>query len=116
MPLSVKKYLREEGPKDVFVSYATSWEIAIKFSAGRLKLPETPKEFVRSRISRTGWLHLPIELEHVLDVATLPWFHRDPFDRLLISQARAESLSILTDDSAFKKYDVDCVSFADLAR
>jgi PIN domain nuclease of toxin-antitoxin system len=69
---------------------------------------------VRDRISRSGWLHLPIELEHVLDVATLPQFHGDPFDRLLISQARAENMSILTEDPTFKRYEVACANFADL--
>ena len=110
----MKKFLRGGQPKDVFISYATSWEISIKFGQGRIKLPDKPREFVQSRILRSGWLHMPIELEHVLDVWRLPLIHRDPFDRLLVSQAQIEQIPILSEDPAFKKYDVECITFSDL--
>lgn len=113
VPASVKSFLRDDAKREVYFSYASSWEIAIKFGRGKLTLPQSPDEFVRSRISRAGWLHLPIELDHVLDVFKLPGIHNDPFDRLLISQAKAEKMSILTVDPRFSDYDVDCVGFAD---
>lgn len=114
VPPSVKSLLRDDPKTEVYFSYASSWEIAIKFGRGKLSLPQPPDDFVRSRVSRAGWLHLPIELDHVLNVFKLPSVHKDPFDRLIISQARIEKMSILTTDPRFSDYDVDCVKFSDL--
>lgn len=114
VPMNVKSFLRDDPKTEVYFSYASSWEIAIKFGRGKLSLPQPPDDFVRSRISRAGWLHLPIELDHVLNVFRLPDVHKDPFDRLIISQAKTEKMSILTADPRFAGYDVDCVKFSDL--
>lgn len=114
IPEKVKLFLRDDPTREVYFSYVSSWEIAIKFGLGKLSLPQPPDDFVRSRVSRAGWLHLPIELDHVLEVFKLPGIHKDPFDRLIISQAKSEKMSILTVDPRFFDYDVDCIGFSDL--
>lgn len=116
IPPTVKSFLREESGIEVYFSHVSSWEIAIKFGLGKLSLPQPPDEFVRSRISKAGWLHLSIELDHVLNVFRLPSIHNDPFDRLIISQARAEKMSILTADPRLSEYDVECIRFSDLTK
>ena len=102
----VENLLEDTLSNEIFVSYATAWEISIKYGTGKLKLPEVPEIFVPDRIRRAGFLHLPIEIQHVLRVHNLPPIHRDPFDRLMISQASVENLTILTADPDFAKYEV----------
>ena len=114
VPAKVKAFLRDDPKTEVYFSHVSSWEIAIKFGRGKLSLPQPPDDFVRSRIAKAAWLHLPIELDHVLNVFRLPAIHKDPFDRLLISQAKAENMPILTSNPRFSDYDVDCVKFSDL--
>lgn len=92
---------------DLVLSAASSWEIAIKYSLGRLPLPAPPAEYVLERIETSGVTPLPIEHTHALWVAGLPSHHRDPFDRLLIAQAQLEELAILTADRQFEPYDVE---------
>ncbi|MEP7379528.1 MAG: type II toxin-antitoxin system VapC family toxin [Chloroflexota bacterium] len=90
-------------------SAATSWEIAIKWTLGRLPLPEPPAMYVPERIRQFNAIGMAIEHAHALQVATLPRHHRDPFDRLLIAQAQLESLPIVTADPEFDAYDVEVV-------
>jgi PIN domain nuclease of toxin-antitoxin system len=93
----------------LFLSAASSWEIAIKYALGKLPLPEPPGAYVPSRMQRSGTTGLAVEHAHALQVASLPPHHRDPFDRLMIAQAMAESLSVLTADDAFARYDIAIV-------
>jgi len=92
---------------ELFLSSASSWEIAIKYSIGKLPLPMPPSEYVPSRMATSGTSALPVLHAHALHVATLPRHHGDPFDRLLIAQARLEELSILTVDRQFAAYEVE---------
>ncbi len=101
--------LFEETRKPLFLSAASSWEIAIKVSLGKLKLPEPPTSFVPSRLAATGIRPLAIEHAHALRVAELPAHHADPFDRLLIAQAQLEGMTILTADPAFSRYEVETI-------
>ncbi len=94
----------------LLLSAASSWEIAFKWSAGRLTLPEPPDAYVPSRMQRTGVAGLAVEHTHTLQVANLPPHHRDPFDRLLVAQAQVERLTILTADPLFDAYDVPVIS------
>ncbi len=94
---------------DVFLSAASSWEIAIKYQIGKLQLPSPPDEFIPPRLLRDGITPLPIEHRHVFAVAHLPRHHRDPFDRLLIAQALAEKMTIFTADTKLDLYDADCI-------
>ena len=102
----VKSFLQDTLNNEIFVSHATAWEISIKYGIGKLKLPDVPEVFVPDRIRRAGFLHLPIEIQHVLRVHNLPLIHKDPFDRLMISQSNVENLTILTADPDFAKYQV----------
>lgn len=97
----------EDPATERLISAAVGWEIAIKHGLGRLHLPEPPERWVPSRIHRGAMVALPIELTHVLGVASLEHHHRDPFDRLLISTARSLQVPIVTADPVFARYDVE---------
>src|SRR5262245_39564542 len=101
--------LVEDTANALYLSTASAWEIAIKFGLGKLRLPDPPAVYLPSRLTFLGMQVLVIELSHVLRVASLPPHHRDPFDRLLVAQAQAEDLAILTSDPAIRAYDVDVV-------
>lgn len=88
----------------VFVSAATAWEIAIKQAKGKLTAGD-----VEAAIEENRFRSLAIEVVHGIIAGGLPAHHRDPFDRVLIAQAQHESLSIVTDDVAFERYDVGLV-------
>src|SRR5205823_6439688 len=82
----------------VLISPATYWEIAIKVSAGKLNLGGPYEPFVLGHIRRNGFTILPIRIDHAAVVATLPLHHRDPFDRMLVAQALAEQIPLLSRD------------------
>jgi len=88
-------------------SAASSWEIAIKSDLGRLKLPTSPARFVPERLAEDGIDALPIQHSHALGVAGLPRHHADPFDRILIAQARLERCTLMTADPQLTAYEVD---------
>lgn len=99
-------FLKDTITNEIFVSFATAWEISIKYGIGKLKLPDVPEIWFPDRIRRAGFQLLPIEFQHTLRVHKLPPIHRDPFDRLLISQADSENLTIVAEDPNFSKYQV----------
>jgi PIN domain nuclease of toxin-antitoxin system len=99
--------LIEDPVTDLLLSSASSWEIAIKYELGRLPLPLPPAEYVPDRMATSGVTPLPVHHAHALEVAELPPHHRDPFDRLLIAQARIEGVPLLTADSQLDAYDVE---------
>jgi PIN domain nuclease of toxin-antitoxin system len=88
------------------VSIASCWEVAIKVSTGKLKLGESASTFLPREIVQNNFDLLPISLEHATAVESLPMHHRDPFDRLLISQTTIEKLSIISIDPVFDPYGV----------
>ncbi len=88
------------------LSLVSSWEMAIKLSLGKLKLPDAIERFVPDQLAANGFSQLPIDFRHVARVATLAFHHRDPFDRLLVAQAIEEKLPIITSDPLFAKYGV----------
>lgn len=91
---------------EVFLSVVSAWEITVKHSANKLPLPQKPDLFVRKQ--REGHLlaSLPLLEPHVLTLIKLPSIHHDPFDRMLVCQAVAEGLIILTPDEAISQYPV----------
>jgi PIN domain nuclease of toxin-antitoxin system len=93
----------------LLLSAASSWEIAIKCALGRLTLPDEPARYVPDRMRRSAVDGLAVAHAHALAVATLPPLHRDPFDRLLVAQARLEGLPIITADPAIRRYEVDII-------
>jgi PIN domain nuclease of toxin-antitoxin system len=94
---------------ELYLSAASSWEIAIKCALGKLSLPETPEHFVPSRLIRDGILGLAIDHIHALRAGTLPRHHGDPFDRMLVAQAQVEKLSLISADEKFALYDVKVI-------
>lgn len=88
-------------------SAVSGWEIAIKAGLGKLELPDPPAKFVNEQLSKNDLEVLPIHLRHALGVYGLPDHHRDPFDRLLISQALVERLPILSADPEISRYPVE---------
>jgi PIN domain nuclease of toxin-antitoxin system len=91
---------------DALVSVASCWEMAIKASLGKLMLSAPVDRFLAEQLAENNFELLHIELAHVTRVASLPWHHRDPFDRLLAAQALDEGLPIVSADPVFRKYGV----------
>ncbi len=87
-----------------YVSIASLWEITIKVSRGNLELVGNIEEFIQCRVVDTGFHILPIRTEHLTTLRRLPFHHKDPFDRLIISQGLSEQLPILYTDKAFEAY------------
>ncbi len=91
-----------DGRSFVYVSAATAWEIAIKVKLG--KLPSPPS--LEALLKDNRFFELPISIAHAEVTKELPLLHRDPFDRLLIAQAKSERLVLITRDAMFSNYDV----------
>jgi len=92
---------------ELLLSAASLWEIALKVRAGKLALPEEP-EFFREHMTKLGIAGVaPIEARHVYGVFALPDHHRDPFDRLLVAQCRAEGLPLVASDRLLRRYAVE---------
>lgn len=88
-----------------FVSIASIWEIAIKISLDKFKFDKGFKKFL-DMIVNNGFDIIPITFDHAMTVSTLEFIHRDPFDRLIISQALTDNLTVITKDESFQKYNV----------
>lgn len=97
----IKRSIDEE--IDVFVSAATVWEVAIKQSLGKLVAPVDLPEKIRDSELR----NLPITADHAIAAGRLPLIHGDPFDRMLVAQARSDGLTLVTRDNALGTYDVE---------
>ena len=97
----------QRGDEDLYLSAASSWEIAIKTQLGKYDLPDVPSRYVPKRLAEQGIHPLSVLQSHALRVHDLPLHHRDPFDRLLIAQAVEEKMTILTADRIFAKYPVE---------
>ena len=93
---------------EVFVSIASLWEIAIKTSIGKLRLTRSLSD-VFQQLSTQSIELLNIAPGHVLQVASLPFHHRDPFDRMIVAQAKVEFLTVVTVDSQFNSYGVKVI-------
>lgn len=89
-----------ERTNDVFVSAVTVWEIAVKRRAGRIAFAGE----IAEEIKKQGFQALPIAVQHAEAVEHLPVLHRDPFDRMLVAQAMAEGMTLLTVDAQIIKY------------
>ncbi len=91
---------------ELYVSVASLWEVVIKTGLGKLNLPDPAETFWQRQTRDSGIVALVIRPEHVLDVAALPDVHRDPFDRLLVAQARVDGLTLVTADRKVRAYPV----------
>lgn len=91
---------------EVYLSVASAWEMSIKAGLGKLALPDNLETGIEARLRQFDIALLPISLSHVVGVRDLPMHHRDPFDRMLVAQARAEGLTLVTNDPLLERYDV----------
>ncbi len=103
VPESVRARLRDPD-EPVFLSAVSAWEICVKHRLGKLPLPIAPSDYVPDRRKRLGIAPLPLEELDALSVAKLPSLHRDPFDRMLVSQAITRGLTLVTPDPAVRAY------------
>jgi PIN domain nuclease of toxin-antitoxin system len=103
------KELISDPQNSIWVSAASIWEIAIKTSLRRPDMSGDLQARIPDDLERHGFRDLPIMVRHALAVRSLPLHHRDPFDRMLIAQARCEDLTLLTADPAIMAYDVRAI-------
>jgi PIN domain nuclease of toxin-antitoxin system len=89
------------------MSTVNVWEISIKSSLGKLPMPPDGPRRLRAVADSTRFAVLPVTVEHAFAVRDLPWHHRDPFDRLLVAQARTEGMTLVSDDEVLSRYGVD---------
>ena len=95
-----------ESEVGLLISTASLWEIAIKFSIGKLILPDSFENFIPSQIHQNDIEILPVTLFHLEKVSVLPFYHKDPFDRLIIAQSAVEDLPVISSDTAFDSYKI----------
>lgn len=100
------KKLIEDPENVIYLSIASIWEIAIKISLGKLEMPSPFTDFIYEQLNENNFTLLEIKIEHTEIVATLPFHHRDPFDRLIIAQSLGENLPIIGRDTTFDAYGV----------
>jgi PIN domain nuclease of toxin-antitoxin system len=98
-----------EESSELHFSAVSAWEIAIKYSIGKLHLKKDPRLWLPDIVLKMGLKQLPVTQRHALRIIHLPHHHKDPFDRLLVGQALTEELSLLTPDAVIKKYRVRTV-------
>lgn len=98
-----------DAENDCYLSVASCWEMAIKSSLGKLSLSKPLDRFILDQITENSFLMLNIELRHAAKVESLPFHHRDPFDRLLIGQAISDKLTLVTADTMFSQYGVQMI-------
>jgi PIN domain nuclease of toxin-antitoxin system len=103
---SQTRALLENLDNELWLSAASAWEIAIKAGRHGFVLGGDAGDYVRSRLRAQGVRQLDIHFDHVLAVEHLPEHHRDPFDRLLVAQARVEGLMLISVDHRLRAYDV----------
>jgi PIN domain nuclease of toxin-antitoxin system len=101
------KALYTSASSELYLSIVSLWEIVLKFQIGKLPLPASPAAYLLSQLLENQIRLLDLKSNHVFGMLELPNLHRDPFDRLLIAQSRAEKLRILTSDEQLKQYDAN---------
>ena len=105
LPVSARKHIAQYGTS-VFVSAASSWEVATKFRLGRLPGAADLVADFGGFLVRQNFVELPVSAAHGIRAGVLPGPHKDPFDRMLIAQAQAENLAIVSNDKIFDRYGV----------
>lgn len=90
---------------EIVVSVCSAWELAIKDKLGKLRMGDLLERLPRDLVE-SGFAVLPIVLDHAIRAGSLPAHHKDPFDRMLVAQAQAENLAIVSNDPVFDRYGV----------
>ena len=99
----------EDGRNELFFSSASAWEIVIKQSINKLQISSKIESFIPEQLMLNNINVLNINITHALNVSNLPVVHKDPFDRILISQAQVEKLPLITADKILSGYDVKII-------
>jgi PIN domain nuclease of toxin-antitoxin system len=102
---SARELIEDQGNAKL-VSVVSLWEMGLKISLGRLELAQPFEELIPAQMRMNGFGLLPLRISHIAKIVSLPFHHRDPFDRLLVGQCLVESLSLVSVDPAFDKYSV----------
>ncbi|MBI1825490.1 MAG: type II toxin-antitoxin system VapC family toxin [Planctomycetes bacterium] len=97
----------EDSDNEILLSIASLWEMAIKISLRRLDAPHPFADFIQSQLELSSIQLLEIRPQHTYAIANLPFYHRDPFDRLLAAQCLSEGLILISSDGVFEKYGVE---------
>jgi PIN domain nuclease of toxin-antitoxin system len=106
--LSPSAFIGISNPNNnVFLSVATVWELQIKIALNKFTIRGTLENAVKDEQQNNGFQILPVNLSHALYLKNLPLYHKDPFDRLLISQAIVENMILVGADANFAKYQVN---------
>jgi PIN domain nuclease of toxin-antitoxin system len=108
IPERVRKLCADESNR-LYLSAVTAWEVAAKHYAGRLPLPVPPGEYIATCRASNGTISLKLREEDVFQMAKLPAIHKDPFDRMLICQAIARGLTIVTPDPDIARYPIPVI-------
>jgi PIN domain nuclease of toxin-antitoxin system len=103
---TLARKLIEDPGVEVFVSAASAWEIAIKYKAGKLEAAASLISRFADALEQEHFTELPVAVKHAIAAGLLETRHKDPFDRVLIAQARLEDLAIVSTDSRLDQYDV----------
>jgi len=90
----------------LFLSVASAWEIVVKDARGKLELPMDAPTYLRSRLPRSGAELLNLSLDHLFALSSLPEHHGDPFDRVLVAQAKVEGMSLMSADHHVLAYPI----------
>jgi PIN domain nuclease of toxin-antitoxin system len=98
------RYFIENNQYQKRLSIASLWEMSIKASLNRLELKTNFPNLIQNYVYGNGFNILSINADHLEQLKTLPYYHKDPFDRLIIAQGLAENIPILTKDELFKQY------------
>lgn len=102
----IGREILESGQEEIYFSAVTSWEVSIKMRLGKVQLPAPPVQCIPAFMAKQGLRPLSVTHIHAVKVYDLPLHHHDPFDRLLIAQAIAEDMTVLTADRVFQLYPV----------
>lgn len=105
LPRTVREAF-ESTENDLYLSVVSVWEIAVKWAAGRLTLPDEPSVWVPSRREQNGIASLAVTEEAAIQATKLPALHKDPFDRMLVCQAISEGMALVTPDPLIRQYPV----------
>ena len=100
------RQLIEDTSSVSFLSIASVWEMAIKVSLGKLTLRQPLAEYISYYLAINGFTLLPVTIAHTSTIVSLPFHHRDPFDRLLVAQALVEDMSLVSRDAILDNYGV----------
>lgn len=98
--------LLDSPDNELYLSLVSIWELAIKTSAGKLDLPQPASRYLEREAATRNVILLPLRIAHMQQMELLPFYHRDPFDRMLVAQAMVEDLVLLTVDRQLARYGV----------